>query len=421
LREWLDENPEAPISHRLRALMMVASALDEMHSGRQTGVPVAHGDVKPSNIIMREDGSSVLVDLGLTRIADGQGRTGRSRPYAAPELFVPGAVTTPEADRFAFVATLVHAALGETPPTAEGRGPDIESVAALMGRNPMTARRPLLTNGVLAALQSAPEGRPTPLATWLASLTDTLSQTTQPYSGPGSPTATPPKPRIGGRRLRLALAGAALVVLLLTASIGYALTRGGPPPVPTSAGQTQPAAAAAIAPSRTPGPVDSSPAASESPSPLLSPSDGAGPSDSAGPQPAVEPGADYFADGSKFRATDGTSFSTDPTNLNGQFYTQNLRFWVSHTGSKGSATFVLGRHYSRLKTVVGVDDSATSNLQVRIEIVADNVSIFRKDLAKGTAVTVDVPVTNIYSVNFSITELGGSAGYGVFADARVLR
>ncbi len=89
LREWLDENPEAPISHRLRALMMVASALDEIHSGRQTGVPVAHGDVKPSNIIMRKDGSSVLVDLGLTTIADGQGRTGRSRPYAAPELFGP--------------------------------------------------------------------------------------------------------------------------------------------------------------------------------------------------------------------------------------------------------------------------------------------------------------------------------------------
>ncbi|MGH3710965.1 MAG: protein kinase domain-containing protein [Pseudonocardiaceae bacterium] len=50
LREWCDENPDATAATRLRMLRMVASALDEMHSGATTEVPVAHSDIKPSKV-----------------------------------------------------------------------------------------------------------------------------------------------------------------------------------------------------------------------------------------------------------------------------------------------------------------------------------------------------------------------------------
>src|SRR5947208_2345846 len=81
-----------------------------------TGVPVAHGDVKPGNIVVPDDGLAVLVDLGLMRIFDGTVIAGGTVPYAAPELFRDGAPSTPATDRFAFIATVTHAILGDTPP-----------------------------------------------------------------------------------------------------------------------------------------------------------------------------------------------------------------------------------------------------------------------------------------------------------------
>jgi eukaryotic-like serine/threonine-protein kinase len=99
LRDWLAEHPDSTLTRRLQRLWNVAAALDEMHSGDQTVLPVAHGDVKPGNIVIRKDGTTVLVDLGLMRIADGTVVAGRTAPYAAPELFRPGAVTSPAADR----------------------------------------------------------------------------------------------------------------------------------------------------------------------------------------------------------------------------------------------------------------------------------------------------------------------------------
>ena len=48
LRDWLAENPDSTLSRRLRTLNNVAAALDEMHSGGQTVVPIAHGDGNPA-------------------------------------------------------------------------------------------------------------------------------------------------------------------------------------------------------------------------------------------------------------------------------------------------------------------------------------------------------------------------------------
>ncbi|WP_330186172.1 protein kinase [Dactylosporangium sp. AC04546] len=228
-REWVDEHPEASISQRLRLLTTAAGALDEMHSGRQTGVPVAHGDVKPGNIVIREDGSSVLVDLGLTRITDAQGRPGRSRPYAAPELFAPGAVTTPEADRFAFFATAVHAVLRDTPPTAGDHGPDVNAIAVRLQHDPDTARRQFLVQALLAALQLRPQDRPPRLTHWLASLTDTLSQTTQAIAAPHHPTPPPPpmyavpgpRPAPGSRRTGVLVGVLVAAIVALSVLIGF--------------------------------------------------------------------------------------------------------------------------------------------------------------------------------------------------------
>ena len=193
LREWVDENPDATAGARLAMLRTVAAALDEMHCPANTEVPAAHGDVKPANIVVRPDGGTVLVDLGLARLADAAGVSGRSNPYAAPELRGPGAQATPPADAFAFAATAAQILTSRSrcPPTrtASSTSPRCSGCST---RHPVTARRPMLSRQILSVVSAPPEARPRRLGHWLSAATDTLSQMTTPAGGP------PPAPGVGG-------------------------------------------------------------------------------------------------------------------------------------------------------------------------------------------------------------------------------
>ncbi len=215
LREWWEENPAARVSERIRKLRTVAAALDQMHSGGQTVQGVAHGDVKPPNIVVRADGVAVLVDLGLARLTDGTGIAGRTAPYAAPELRVVDPMPTPEADRFAFVVTVAEVLLGAQVPRLDNLGwVDLRALDEALNRNPTTANRPALikhildalsathpadrcrpapvgltTTGSVPATDAAPATRTDWLSAWLDSATDVVSQLTG--TGPGSTDSHP--------------------------------------------------------------------------------------------------------------------------------------------------------------------------------------------------------------------------------------
>jgi serine/threonine protein kinase len=212
LREWLDEHTEATLTARLQTLRTVATALDELHSGAQTLAPIAHGDVKPSNIMMRDDGSTVLVDLGLMRIADGTSVAGATLAYAAPELFRPGAFTSPEADRFAFAATVVHLILGEAPPAVAGRGLDLDETERMLANSPLCARRHALRRQIMAALRAEPAKRPTNLSQWLSTLSDNLSKVTDQRTDHLS--VPPPIRRTRWKVLAPTAAGVALLAVV---------------------------------------------------------------------------------------------------------------------------------------------------------------------------------------------------------------
>ena len=227
LREWADEHPDATAATRLRMLRSVASALDEMHRGAATEVPVAHGDVKPANVVVRDSGATVLVDLGLTRLVDAPGPVGRSTPYAAPELRGPHPQATPESDRWAFAVTTAQVLTGEPPPV-DGRGfLDVTALAAQLRAHPVTRRRPILVRRILEVLAAPPEARPRALRVWLDGAADSLSQVTGP--GPDDPPAPVPDPPGPGpvlteapvrrprRRWSLLVSMVGLAVLLLGA------------------------------------------------------------------------------------------------------------------------------------------------------------------------------------------------------------
>jgi serine/threonine protein kinase len=203
LREWVVDNPQADVSQRLRLLGMVAAALDEMHSGTMTDVAVAHGDVKPANIVVRPDGSAVLVDLGLACLEDDNGRRGRSAAYAAPELRETGARATPAADRYAFAVTTAHLLTGVPPPLDSSDALDVGALRRQLAASPLTARRHTLAHRIAAMIDAEPEARTGSLRPWLDSTIDSLSQLTDtgpaddrrvaaPAVAPGRGQQTPP-------------------------------------------------------------------------------------------------------------------------------------------------------------------------------------------------------------------------------------
>ncbi len=115
LRPRLDEAPLA-LDEVIEIGSRVATALHELH--RQH---LVHLDVKPSNILFREDGTAVLVDFGLSRhdhlpdlldeeftLPMGTG------PYMSPEQ-VQYVRNDPRSDLFALGVMLYHFTTGERP------------------------------------------------------------------------------------------------------------------------------------------------------------------------------------------------------------------------------------------------------------------------------------------------------------------
>src|SRR5438270_5388062 len=153
----------------LLALVPVAAALDLLHSGAATGgVPVVHGDVKPANILVRRDGSTVLVDLGSVRgLRDDAADTGvvGTPGYIAPEVRDDGAYG-PASDRYSFGAVGFFLLTGLDPaPSAT-----IEELHEQLTLAPLVPDRHELADHVLAMLATDPGTRPTSLANWVAQL-----------------------------------------------------------------------------------------------------------------------------------------------------------------------------------------------------------------------------------------------------------
>lgn len=90
----------------------VASALDYAHSRG-----VIHRDVKPSNIIVAEDGRVVLADFGLAlqSTTSTLGQVFGSPHYISPEQARSSALAVPQSDQYSFAVTLYEMLVGAVP------------------------------------------------------------------------------------------------------------------------------------------------------------------------------------------------------------------------------------------------------------------------------------------------------------------
>ncbi|HEV2140967.1 MAG TPA: HD domain-containing phosphohydrolase [Candidatus Dormibacteraeota bacterium] len=103
----------------IRILRPIASALDYAHSKG-----VLHRDIKPSNILIHRDGTPVLADFGLARMADsGRRLTASGLVLGTPEYMSPeqstGEMAGPASDRYSLAVVAYEMLTGRVPFEAE--------------------------------------------------------------------------------------------------------------------------------------------------------------------------------------------------------------------------------------------------------------------------------------------------------------
>lgn len=168
LEQRLEADGPLPLTELLKLAMEIATGLEALHRHG-----LVHRDVKPSNILLDENGSAALTDFGLSR---GAAYSALTRPgqvvgtldYLAPEL-IKGTAANARSDVYA-LGCVVYECLAGTPPFA-GRNLFELGLAHLEQKpaDPCAHRfdlPPGLSGAVLQALEKEPDRRPATAVTY---------------------------------------------------------------------------------------------------------------------------------------------------------------------------------------------------------------------------------------------------------------
>jgi len=170
-----------------RLILKIADGLDQVH---QYGF--LHRDIKPVNLIIRKDGTPVLLDFGAARPTDSEGSAHTafvSAGYTPIEQYQEGKGMElgPWTDIYSLGATIYYAITGNTPVGPTGRlaalvrkSPDPLSPAREVGAGRYTNQ---FLDAIDAALRFNPQDRPQNLSQWREMLEEDLTDT-QPLTGP---------------------------------------------------------------------------------------------------------------------------------------------------------------------------------------------------------------------------------------------
>jgi serine/threonine protein kinase len=225
LEEQLRRDGALSANEVLAIARQVCGGLEHAHANG-----LVHRDLKPGNLIEREDGTVKIADFGIARPVEGTelteaGAIVGTAAYLAPEQAEAG-VVTPATDLFALGVVLYELLTGRLPW-------QVDSLASLAGRGEVpppelpAGTPPGLRTAIERCLQPDPERRPSSAAEVARLLDDRDEDATVVMTS--APRRSPTR-----RSLRTVLAIASGVVLLALALAALALsTRSGanePPP-----------------------------------------------------------------------------------------------------------------------------------------------------------------------------------------------
>ena len=122
LQQYIHSQGKLSEIESLHCIREIASALDYLHSRQMN-----HLDVKPGNVLRRDNGHVVLIDFGLSKRYDESGSQTSSTPvgvsagYAPIEQYKKGGVSTfsPATDIYSLGAMFYKMLTGATPPEAD--------------------------------------------------------------------------------------------------------------------------------------------------------------------------------------------------------------------------------------------------------------------------------------------------------------
>jgi serine/threonine-protein kinase len=171
LEDRLREEGALPIDEALRIAAEVGTGLDALHRGG-----LVHRDVKPSNLMLYENGRAAITDFGLAKgpaytVLTKPGQVMGTLDYLAPEL-IRGEAATPSTDIYAFGCVIYECITGAPPFGGKSLFEIGSAHLNLAPSDPGETRpevTPSLSWALLKALEKDPAQRP-PTATAFASL-----------------------------------------------------------------------------------------------------------------------------------------------------------------------------------------------------------------------------------------------------------
>ncbi|MFV2171654.1 protein kinase [Actinomadura sp. LOL_016] len=160
LAEVLEAEGALPVRDAARAALALLDALDAAHRNG-----VVHRDVKPSNVLVEDDGRVRLIDFGIALVGDtarltGTGLVVGTAEYMAPERFG-AAEAGPPADLWS-LGVLLFEALEGFSPFRRGEGRDVASAtlwAVMHEPPPRPVASGRLAASVLRLLEKDPDAR----------------------------------------------------------------------------------------------------------------------------------------------------------------------------------------------------------------------------------------------------------------------
>ncbi|WP_410585397.1 serine/threonine-protein kinase [Amycolatopsis sp. lyj-108] len=208
----------------------LANALAAMH---ERGM--VHGDVKPGNVLVAEDGTAKLTDFGIARWAQvtvtGGALVGGTPGYLAPEV-ADGREMQAPADVFSLGATLFAAVVGRSPWGANELGPLVQLRRAAAGELGPLSEAGTLAPALTALLETEPSQRPP------AGMVKRMFEDITGDAAPLTPLRGPVHGRRSASRRRLLVTCLGLVAMLVAgvaAGFVWRAPRTETPPTPEQA------------------------------------------------------------------------------------------------------------------------------------------------------------------------------------------